>query len=138
MHQLVGLLCALDPNIAPLQELWDAHPSEVVALRPYVFIPTAVKGQRKGKWNILNRRLRLGSPFEVDFVYDSRSLMALQCTIDTKNCLLVMDVHIDRDLTHAEKETELMAMQVLHGKLRDRTITTGDFNIDGRPKGRQG
>ena len=62
MDQLVTLLCVLDPDVACLQELWDADASEVIALKAYVSIARSVKGPRKGMWILLHRRLQLGSP----------------------------------------------------------------------------
>ena len=59
--------------------------------------------------------------------------MAVHCTIDTKDRMLVIDAHIDRDLSQAEIESEITAMLALHRKLRVRTIAASDFNTDRKP-----
>ena len=121
------LLCALDPDVACLQELWDADPRVQVALAPFVFVVGSEAGRGRGMWILVHRRLQLAGPHKV--LFDSRSWMAVVCDLHDQESLLISNLHLDPSLLQLEKELELAAVGTLFRKLSIRAVAARDLNI---------
>ena len=97
LESVTVLICALDPDVVCLQELWDADPSTQIALTAYMFVGGTERGPGRGLWVLVHRRLRLQDPPCV--VYDTRSWMAVFCNIPGAEALVVCNLHIDPSLS---------------------------------------
>ena len=126
LEAVTVLICALDPDVVCLQELWDADPRVQVALAPFVFVASSEAGRGRGMWVLVHRRLQLAGPPKV--LFDSRSWMAVVCDFHDQESLLVFNLHPDPSLSQLEKELELAAVGTLFRKLSIRTVAAGDFN----------
>ena len=126
LEAVTVLICALDPNVVCLQELWDADPREQVALAPFVFVAGCEAGRGRGMWVLMHRRLQLAGPPKV--LFDSRSWMAVVCGFYDQESLIIFNLHVDPSLWQLEKELELAAPGTLFRKLSIRTVAAGDFN----------
>ena len=60
LEAVTVLICALDPDVVCLQELWDADPRVQVALAPFVFVASSEAGRGRGMWVLVHRRLHRG------------------------------------------------------------------------------
>ena len=126
LEAVTVLICALDPDVVCLQELWDADPREQVALPPFVFVADCEAGRGRGMWVLMHRRLQLAGPPKV--LFDLRSWMAVVCDVHDRESLLIFNLHLDPSLSQLEKELELAAVGTLFRKLSIRTVAAGDFN----------
>ena len=90
LEAVTVLICALDPDVVCLQELWDADPRVQVALAPFVFVASSEAGRGRGMWVLVHRRLQLAGPPKVPF--DWRSWMTVVCDFHDQESLLVFNL----------------------------------------------
>ena len=128
---MVGVVLSHDPDVAFLQECWDADIESQFALRMYVVCMSAVQGPGKGMCVLVHRRLWAPEMQQsCDVLIDERSWLAVLLHRDTNVVTLLVDVHMDPEINSTAKEEILSAVGAMIDRVRPHeAVVSGDFNV---------
>ena len=128
---MIGVVLSHDPDVAFLQECWDADIEGQLALRVYVVCMSAVQGPDKGMCVLMHRRLWAPEMKQCcDVLIDERSWLAVLIHRDTNVVSLLVDVHMDPEINSTAKEEILSAVGAMIDRVRPHeAVVSGDFNV---------
>ena len=131
MQVVTGVVLSHDPDVAFLQECWDADLGSQLALRMYVVCRGTVQGPGRGMCVLVHRRLSAPNmQQQCEVLMHERSWLAVLVHRDVHAVSLFVDVHMDPEMNSTTKEEVLSAVGALIDRVRPHeTVVSGDFNV---------